>query len=91
MTENVKTELSRIVSALAGTGIVSKVILFGSCIGGGCCRSVPPRLNRSRYAHFISFLYSQVPASTAVCYKFSPSQLIHIAPQSRLSPSPCVR
>jgi len=30
MKENVKTELSKIVSTLAGTGIVSKVILFGS-------------------------------------------------------------
>jgi len=34
MTENVKAELGRIVSALAGTGIVSKVILFGSCASG---------------------------------------------------------
>jgi len=34
MNENIKNELNRIVSTLAGTGIVSKIILFGSCASG---------------------------------------------------------
>jgi len=34
MNENIKAELNRIVSTLAGTGIVSKIILFGSCARG---------------------------------------------------------
>jgi len=34
MNDSIKAELNRIVSTLAGTGIVSKVILFGSCARG---------------------------------------------------------
>ncbi|GBU21010.1 hypothetical protein R80B4_00899 [Fibrobacteres bacterium R8-0-B4] len=34
MNDSVKAELDRIVSTLTGTGIVSKVILFGSCARG---------------------------------------------------------